>query len=95
MKVSPVNYQNYSCFKRTLKQNNPQPPVEQPAKLSFKGGKGAAIGAGAGLLWSAAILGICAVAAPYVLPVIAADALIGGAGVGALAGHCMEKENKA
>ena len=64
-------------------------PIESP---SFKGLKGAGIGAGAGLAWGGAIAGLIAIGAPYLLPIMAADVIAGGAIMGAITGHAMEED---
>ena len=94
MRINPISskvqcYKTSNAVKRNLREE------KQPVNSnSFKGGKGAAIGAAAGLTWGAVVLGICAIGAPYLIPAIAGDVLIGGAGVGAFAGHKMEKDIK-
>ena len=90
MKVSSISVNQHYQSKKLSNLNH----QKHSFKPTFEGAKGAGIGAGVGLLWGGAIVAICAVGAPYLLPAIAADALIGGAGAGALAGHCIENDNK-
>ena len=66
----------------------------QPVQPAFKGLKGAGAGAGCGALWAGAVLTMTAIGAPYLLPFIATEAVVGGIGVGAFAGHCIENEIK-
>ena len=89
MRINPVP--NYNLYSKT---NVHSSKVQYPAQSSFKGWKGAGVGAGIGAVWAGAILAMTAVGAPYLLPLIATDVAIGGIGTGAIAGHCMQKELK-
>ena len=89
MRIYPVR--NVSLSSR---KSNSLLKTQQSIQPTFKGWKGAGIGAGAGTLWAGAVLAMTAIGAPYLLPFIAADVVVGGVGVGTFAGHCLENQLK-
>ena len=83
MRISAISCVPKLNYKHNISKQN----QTKNYQMIFNGLKGEGIG----VLWGGLIVGICAIGAPYLVP---ADAIIDGAGAGALTGHAIEKGNK-